>query len=265
MTLRSSEKYARELQPISHFGLSTHAIKDKSIAELWSSNVGNDSTWNEQLLHADGRMGLFVVSGPEVYINDRELAQGVYVCGAAVQAQVIKCSAQAHMFGARFHIGQQQSLINLCAHELTGQLLPIADLSLTTSLSKLHSQMTFSQFAEQLLKTSTEQRTANVKLSAKLINEYSNSTVVANTLNMSKRTVERHALNQIGLPLKTIDILKKVATARASIKAHPKTSLTQLAYDIGFADQAHFTRQFKQVVGMTPREYRALKTAPISR
>jgi methylphosphotriester-DNA--protein-cysteine methyltransferase len=33
-------------------------------------------------------------------------------------------------------------------------------------------------------------------------------------------------------------------------------SLTQIATDVGFADQSHFTRVFKQFVGVTPRAYR---------
>ncbi|MEO2268513.1 helix-turn-helix domain-containing protein [Pseudoalteromonas sp. YIC-656] len=265
MTLLPSEMYASKLQPIDHFGLSTRTLDDKSISEIWCSKVSKDNLWSEQLLHADGRMGLFVVRGPHVYINDCLLTEGVYVCGANEQAQIIRCSADAHMFGARFHIGQQQALINLPAHELTGQMLAIGDLPRTAFLPLLHPNMSFTQFTEQLLKSSSENATPHLKLSARLINECGNSSVVADTIKMSKRSVERHALNQIGLPLKTIDILKKVARARATIKTNPNTSLTQIAHDIGFADQAHFTRQFKHVVGMTPRQYKTLKSKQINR
>ena len=33
--------------------------------------------------------------------------------------------------------------------------------------------------------------------------------------------------------------------------------LGEIALACGFADQAHFTRSFKQVTGQTPRSYRA--------
>ena len=36
----------------------------------------------------------------------------------------------------------------------------------------------------------------------------------------------------------------------------PELSLGQIALDCGFADQAHFTRSFKQVTGSTPRQHR---------
>jgi AraC family transcriptional regulator len=33
--------------------------------------------------------------------------------------------------------------------------------------------------------------------------------------------------------------------------------LTRIAHESGFADQAHFTRAFKQITGFLPKEYRA--------
>jgi AraC family transcriptional regulator len=35
-------------------------------------------------------------------------------------------------------------------------------------------------------------------------------------------------------------------------------SLTEIAFDCGFADQSHFLRCFKQITGNTPSAYRKL-------
>ena len=35
----------------------------------------------------------------------------------------------------------------------------------------------------------------------------------------------------------------------------PETDLTQLAYQCGYFDQAHFNKEFKAFAGMTPSEY----------
>lgn len=37
----------------------------------------------------------------------------------------------------------------------------------------------------------------------------------------------------------------------------PSRQLGSIALDCGFSDQAHFTRSFRQVVGQTPRAFRA--------
>lgn len=47
----------------------------------------------------------------------------------------------------------------------------------------------------------------------------------------------------------------RVEFAREQLAKTP-LSLSDIAYDAGFGDQAHFSRVFKQVTGMTPTEYR---------
>ncbi|HEY1871803.1 MAG TPA: helix-turn-helix domain-containing protein [Chitinophagaceae bacterium] len=37
-----------------------------------------------------------------------------------------------------------------------------------------------------------------------------------------------------------------------------KKSISEIAYELGFKYPAHFTRLFKQHIGYSPREYRAL-------
>ncbi|MGI9044316.1 MAG: AraC family transcriptional regulator [Gemmatimonadaceae bacterium] len=42
--------------------------------------------------------------------------------------------------------------------------------------------------------------------------------------------------------------------------ADPGASLSGVAFDLGFADQSHFTRTFKRYTGMTPHQYRTFLT-----
>jgi AraC-like DNA-binding protein len=46
---------------------------------------------------------------------------------------------------------------------------------------------------------------------------------------------------------------------------HQQRPLAEVAYESGFADQAHFTRTFKSAFGLTPARYRALRANQISR
>jgi AraC family transcriptional regulator len=36
---------------------------------------------------------------------------------------------------------------------------------------------------------------------------------------------------------------------------HTRQALGEIALQCGFADQAHFTREFKKIVGLTPARY----------
>ena len=52
-------------------------------------------------------------------------------------------------------------------------------------------------------------------------------------------------------------LMRRLEFARDRI--HRGRPLVEVAYDAGFADQAHFTRVFKSGFGLTPTRYRALR------
>lgn len=51
-------------------------------------------------------------------------------------------------------------------------------------------------------------------------------------------------------------LMRRLALARQLV--HQGRDLAEIAYESGFADQAHFTRMFKSTFGLTPARYRAL-------
>jgi len=53
-------------------------------------------------------------------------------------------------------------------------------------------------------------------------------------------------------------LMRRLEFARERI--HRERPLVEVAFDAGFADQAHFTRAFRSAFGLTPARYRALRT-----
>jgi AraC-like DNA-binding protein len=52
-------------------------------------------------------------------------------------------------------------------------------------------------------------------------------------------------------------LMRRLEFARERI--HQERPLVEVALDVGFADQAHFTRAFRSAFGLTPARYRALR------
>jgi AraC family transcriptional regulator len=67
------------------------------------------------------------------------------------------------------------------------------------------------------------------------------------------RSFRRHLHCTVG------DYVRKLRVESASreILSTDKT-LTQIALDAGFYDQSHFSRKFKEMIGLTPSQYRAM-------
>jgi AraC family transcriptional regulator len=59
-----------------------------------------------------------------------------------------------------------------------------------------------------------------------------------------------------GLPPHQYVILRRVERARQLLQARTDLSLAEVAADAGFSDQSQFSRHFKRLVGVTPRQFR---------
>ena len=77
---------------------------------------------------------------------------------------------------------------------------------------------------------------------------------VADELNTSVRTLQRR-LAAAGWTYNDIVDDVRFAVARQRM-ARPDTPLKAVAAELGFSEQASFTRAFRRWIGLTPREYR---------
>lgn len=78
--------------------------------------------------------------------------------------------------------------------------------------------------------------------------------LLSKNTNISQRQLSRQFNNFLGLPPKEYSRIKRFLCSMDSIKNYPRFSLTQIAYDNGYFDQAHFIHECKEFTGMTPKQ-----------
>lgn len=77
-------------------------------------------------------------------------------------------------------------------------------------------------------------------------------------LPMNERTLERKFKLHIGItPKRFSDIIRLNASAKRMQRMKVGAALTGIAYESGYFDQAHFTKEFKKYTGITPQQYHA--------
>nr|WP_246580754.1 helix-turn-helix domain-containing protein [Deinococcus aestuarii] len=96
-----------------------------------------------------------------------------------------------------------------------------------------------------------------VRAAGKLYNSLGQARIgtLAEELNLSQRQLERHFVAEVGVNAKTLSRLIRFEELHNRLWLDPNVSLAQLAYELGFADQAHLTREFKALSQMTPRTF----------
>ena len=80
---------------------------------------------------------------------------------------------------------------------------------------------------------------------------------LAHRLATSKRNLERRFLNQIGLSPKQLSKIIRLQTLLKKLEQNPSGSLTELAMECGYYDQAHFIKDFKEFTGLSPKQFYA--------
>jgi AraC-like DNA-binding protein len=79
--------------------------------------------------------------------------------------------------------------------------------------------------------------------------------MVARALGMSERSLHRELVRWSGLPPKTIARILRMQRALRAIRAG-NAPLAFVALSMGYADQAHMTRELKSLAGLAPSEIR---------
>jgi len=77
---------------------------------------------------------------------------------------------------------------------------------------------------------------------------------VASEVRLSRFHLMREFREHVGLPMHAYQLQLRIERAKARLAAGD--SVVDVALDVGFADQSHFTKRFKGLVGIAPASYR---------
>lgn len=79
---------------------------------------------------------------------------------------------------------------------------------------------------------------------------------LAERLFVSPRTVQRLARKYIGLSPSALIRRRRLQDAAQRSRIDPTTDLAAIAAELGYADHAHLTNDFRSVLGLSPSDYR---------
>lgn len=79
---------------------------------------------------------------------------------------------------------------------------------------------------------------------------------VADRLDLTIRHVQRLAQRYVGLPPLTMIRRYRLQEAAQRLRDEPDLTITRVAADLGYADQAHLAHDFRHVLGLAPNAYR---------
>lgn len=183
-----------------------------------------------------------------------------WIYGSTTRPTDIACSRGTHYLGIRFQPGQSRHFIDAAAGEITDArvslqgLMPfpaeriatgITSTSLFTQLDRILTAM-LSRSPPAMNLVDHVIRHVEARHGVVSIDE------LARHFGKSRRQIERLFPHTVGVPLKFFCTLSRLRHAAGLIVQPSRRSLTAIALDAGYSDQAHMTRDFRRLAGATP-------------
>ena len=222
--------------------------------QLWQSQLPDDADGHITVL-PDGcvdilwRDGALFVVGPDRVAAHPALAPG------------------AQVLGARFRPGQALAALGLPMAEIIGQAVPLADLKgrwaveVAASIGDTAPAQRLQRMAQCLqlrmgaaaLDTPAQRAHALFQALAR-----GNATLddMAAHLSLSPRSLRRFSQSQFGYGVKTLERILRLQRFLRHSRALPQHSLAMLAVEAGYADQAHLSREARELASTTARQLR---------
>ncbi len=226
----------------------------KFIQGIWSAeSQGTISRW----FQGDGCSGmLFILSG-SVQLEGRDFDESILMLPHSNHANAIKFAPQTIVAGIRFQPSVSFSLFG----EHIGAPTVYRDNRSLPSLSTLMGNLKRIQnehinrinLIEAWASSATQGQDSTPLFH--VLQSISFHAPLDQTLthsNISQRQLERQCRQRVGMTLKEYQRVLRVNEGVRLLKSNIDMDLAEAAFELGFSDQAHMTREFKRIAKITP-------------
>ncbi len=250
--------YYRELAPNSEIA---HLV-----GAFWSYSTPNSNGIIKHRVLPDGCMDV-------IFQYQRALSGEIYnpqltIYGSTDQFKLFEIKPYTEFVGVRFHPGMAGLFLKVNPIELFQQEAKAQECS--DAFGKIFDRLCKCNSVEQALNTLQtgvlELQRVNcrdgvslaIREALKLIT-ISNGTMpvshIAEAIGISERTLLRGVTKAVGLSPKVLARILRFQNTMLHLRALETRDLCRIAFDCGYADQAHMGREFQQLSGLTPTAF----------
>jgi AraC-like DNA-binding protein len=204
---------------------------------------------------------------PSVHIALEFGRSGIYGVVKGRFTRVIE--SKGRVFGIKFRPGGFYPFLKLPVSRLTNRILPLGDVfgaageALAPSVLAKRSERAMVAVAEAFLRHQNPERDAVAERVADIVEQIATdrtiTTVetVAGKSGLTVRSLQRLFSRYVGVSPKWVINRHRLHEAVDRLTKGETVDWTQLAFELGYFDQAHFIKDFKAIIGRTPGEYRS--------
>lgn len=192
-----------------------------------------------------------------------------FLSGIMTNYQLRELATESDLFGVRFKTEKFGFLSKIPLDQTKNlrielaEILPTKNLKVLDQLTDIEKLTDKIYFLESFVATSfkkniksQDQIILTVAEKIRTMHGIVNIEDIAKLHHISLRQLERRFKSYIGVTVKEFSNIVRFNNAKKSIATFTKTSLLEIAFDMGFFDHSHMTYEFKRISGENPSFFR---------
>lgn len=259
-----------------------HPDLESFVSCYWTLEVPASNEVQRQRIVPDGCIEMAFILGDDIkrYTSETEfiIQPRAMVLGQTLKPFYIEPTGYVYTFAIRFYPFGFSSFIESPIESLANKETPLASLFGTTAAKELeHSIIQASSVAERiellegfllgrLLTNDSIDKIVKMTVDALLSTKGSApiSTILKEDLS-KRRQLERKFQKQIGISPKQLGKVIRMQAALKMLLDQKEDSLTAIAYESEYYDQAHFIKDFREFTGTSPKEFSGNENMALSK
>jgi len=211
----------------------------------------------------DGAMGIIINLGDQITIKTQKKNyilknKGIILLGVFTYCVNMALTNNCHLVGIRFNPAGASAFFRDSSARLyqNNILLDEVELYEKLSLQSVDIADVFNEYLHN--KMNIDNHILNLLSLLKYIDNKKGLVDIyhlASVLSMSRRNFDRTFKKYVGLSPKIYIRIIKIKYTRNQLRTFMFTNLTEVGYDNGYFDQAHFIREFKTFMSQVPKDY----------
>lgn len=249
-----------------------HSDLESLISCYWTLEVPAGKDVQRQRIVPDGTIEMAFILGDDIkrYTSEDDfiIQPRSMVIGQIIDPFYIEPTGYVNTFAIRFYPYGFANFVSV----------PLKNLAKTeTPIEQLFGEETAKKLEQDIIQaTDTKQRIEIIECFLK--NKLNDQVIVSNIVNTTidallatkgstsitdilkgdlskRRQLERMFVKQVGISPKQLGKLIRIQSALKMLLNKEDESLTNIAYNNEYYDQAHFTKDFKEFTGVSPKEF----------
>lgn len=230
------------------------------IQAIWVASISSKTNIKKPL-YADAGSGIIFNLFGKLEIGNETLEEGVIMLPVKHKAAIISMAPNTKLAGIRFHpaigfgvLGQhydkptQLKIENDTLYNLFSLYSKLKTIKSDKQLiDSLHQWCETHLDFVHIIPDSLEQALDDIE-------QTENLEPLKTDTGMSHRQVERYFKHWLGMTPKYYQRVLRIKKAMHFLRSNPNSNLADVAYQFGFSDQAHMTREFQSIAGITPKK-----------